>query len=71
MSKKKIISLILLIVVVFLWGITPILSKYLFDNNYDSPALLVAVRGLVSCLVMLIFILITKGFKDVNKSYWI
>ena len=71
MSKKKIISLILLIVVVFLWGITPILSKYLFDNNYDSPALLVAVRGLIACLVMLIFILVTKGFKDVNKSYWI
>ena len=71
MSKKKVISLLMLILVVFLWGITPIISKYLLDNDFYSPALLVAVRGLVSCLVMLVLILITKGFKDANKSYWI
>ena len=71
MNKKRLISLLALILVVFLWGIAPVISKYLFDNNYYSPALLVAVRGLLSCIAMLIFILITKGFKEVNKSYWI
>ena len=71
MSKNKVLSLIGLIVVVILWGIAPVISKFLFDNGYISPALLVAVRGLLSCVAMLIFILITKGFKDVNKSYWI
>ncbi len=71
MNRNKVLSFIGLIVVVFLWGIAPVVSKYLFDNNYYSPALLVAVRGLLSCIAMLIFILITKGFKDINKSYWI
>ena len=71
MNKKRLISLLALILVVFLWGIAPVISKYLFDNNYYSPALLVAVRGLLSCIAMLVFILITKGFKEVNKSYWI
>ena len=71
MSKKKVLSFIGLIIVVLLWGIAPVVSKYLFDNNYYSPALLVAVRGLLSCIAMLVFILITKGFKDINKSYWI
>lgn len=71
MNKKKVLSLIGLIIVVLLWGVAPVVSKYLFDNNYYSPALLVAVRGLLSCVAMLIFILITKGFKELNKSYWI
>ena len=71
MNKKKVLSLIGLIIVVILWGIAPVVSKYLFDNHFYSPALLVAIRGLLSCVAMLIFILITKGFKDLNKSYWI
>lgn len=71
MAKKKVFSLLTLIVVVVLWGIAPVISKYLFDNGFYSPALLVAVRGLLSCIVMLIFILITKGFKDLTKAYWI
>ena len=71
MNKKTVLSFIGLIVVVILWGIAPVVSKYLFDNNFYSPALLVAVRGLLACVTMLVFILITKGFKDVNKSYWI
>lgn len=71
MSKNKVLSLIGLIVVVILWGIAPVISKYLFDNAFISPALLVAVRGLLSCVAMLIFILITKGFKDITKAYWI
>ena len=71
MNKKRLLSLLALILVVFLWGIAPVISKYLFDNNFYSPALLVAIRGLLSCIAMLVFILITKGFKEVNKSYWI
>ncbi len=71
MNKKQVYSLITLIIVVLLWGIAPVVSKYLFDNAYYSPALLVAVRGLLSVIAMLVFILITKGFKEVNKSYLI
>lgn len=71
MNKKRVLSLIGLIVVVILWGIAPVVSKYLFDNSFYSPALLVAVRGLLSCIAMLVFILITKGFEDVNKTYLI
>ncbi len=71
MSKQRVLSLLGLILVVLLWGIAPVISKYIFDNNYCSPALLVGIRGLLSVVVMLVFILITKGFKDVKKSYWI
>lgn len=71
MKKEMIFSHIGLIIVVTLWGIAPIAGKYLFDNAYYSPALLVAVRGLLSVVAMAIIILITKGFKDVNKTYLI
>ena len=71
MSKKKILSLIGLIIVVILWGIAPVVSKYLFDNHYYSPALLVATRGLLSCFAMFFFILFTGGFKEINKTYLI
>ena len=71
MNKNRLLSLLGLIIVVFLWGIAPIASKYLFDNNYNSPALLVAVRGLSSCVAMLVIILVTGGFKNLNKSYLI
>ena len=71
MNKKRLLSLLGLILVVFLWGIAPVISKYLFDNDFYSPALLVGIRGFLSCIAMLIFILITKGFKELNKSYLI
>ena len=70
-KKLKVVSIVALLMVVLLWGIAPVVSKYLFDNSFYSPALLVAARGLSSCIVMLVFILITKGFKDVTKAYWI
>ena len=69
--KLKVVSIIALLLVVLLWGIAPVVSKYLFYNKFYSPALLVAARGLSSCVVMFIFILFTKGFKDVTKAYWI
>ena len=71
MKRKQIISLFGLVIVVILWGIAPVISKYLFNNNFYSPALLVGLRGLLSVIAMLVFILATHGFKDVNKSYWV
>ena len=70
-KKLKIVSIVALLLVVFLWGIAPVVSKYLFDNNYYSPALLVAVRGLLGALALLVVILLTKGFRDVSKAYLI
>lgn len=70
-KKLTIISIAALLLVVLLWGIAPVVSKYLFQNNYYSPALLVAVRGLLGAIALLIVILITKGFKQVTKAYWI
>ncbi len=71
MNKKKVISFILLIIIVILWGIVPVIGKYLFNSSFYSPALLVAVRGLIAAIAMVVFILITKQFKVLNKSYWI
>ena len=71
MTKKNIISFLGLFLVVILWGLAPIMGKYLFDRDYISPALLVAVRGLLSIVAMLVVILVTKGFKALDKSYWI
>ena len=71
MNKKKVIAFIALIIIVILWGITPVISKYLFNNEFDSPALLIAVRGLITTLVMAIFIIVTKQYKVLNKSYLI
>ena len=71
MNKKKLLSLLGLIVVVVLWGIAPITSKFLFDGGYYSPALLVAFRGALSCVAMFLIILISGDLKDLNKSYWI
>ena len=71
MDKKKVIAFISLVIIVILWGIVPVLGKYCFNNGYDSPALLVAVRGLLAALTLAVFLLFTKGFKDLNKSYLI
>ena len=71
MNKTKILSFTGLLLVVLLWGIAPVVSKYLFDNNFYSPALLVAVRGLLAVIAMFFFILFTGGFKDFSKKYWI
>ena len=71
MNKKTVISFLGLIIVVVLWGIAPVTSKYLFDNHFYSPAMLVAFRGALSCLVMIILIIITGEHREFNKSYWI
>ena len=71
MKKEKVLSLIGLIIVVTLWGIAPIVSKYLFDNSFYSPALLVSLRGLLSVIAMTIILSITKSFKNITKAYLI
>lgn len=71
MNKKKIVSLLGLILVVVLWGIAPVVSKFLFDNHYYSPAILVGLRGALSVLAMGLLMMITGEFKELNKSYWI
>ena len=69
--KKKIISFVALVIIVILWGIVPVIGKYLMENDFYSPALLVATRGLVATLAMVVFILIAKQYKEINKSYLI
>ena len=71
MNKKKVLSFIALIVIVILWGIVPVIGKYLLDNDYYSPSLLIAVRGLIATITMIIVVIITKGYKVINKSYLI
>lgn len=70
-DKKKLVSFITLVVIVILWGITPVIGKYLFNNSFDSPALLIAVRGLIATFVMAFFVIITKQYKVIDKSYLI
>ena len=71
MNKKSIISFIALVIVVILWGVVPVIGKFLFNNSFYSPALLIAVRGLIATITMVLFILITKQYKVLNKSYLI
>lgn len=67
MKKIKVISFIILIGVMILWGIAPVISKVVFDSY--SPGMLIALRGLFAIIVMAIFI--NKNFKKINKSYLI
>ena len=71
MNKIKTISFISLIIIVILWGIVPVIGKYLFNNAFYSPALLIATRALIATIVMVLFVLITKQYKELNKSYLI
>ena len=71
MKNKRIIAFIVLLGVVVLWGMAPVASKAIFDAEPPaySPGMLIALRGLFSIVAMAIFI--NKGFKKINKSYWI
>lgn len=71
MNKTKVLAFSGLLLVVLLWGIAPVVGKYLFDNSFYSPALLVATRGLLAVVAMFFYVLFTGGFKDLKKSYWI
>ena len=68
MKKEiKIISFLVLVAVVALWGVAPVLSKTAFDSF--SPGMLIALRGAFAIVVMAI--IINKNFKKLNKSYLI
>ena len=71
MKNKRIVAFIVLLGVVVLWGMAPVASKAIFDAEPPaySPGMLIALRGLFSIVAMAIFI--NKGFKKINKSYWI
>lgn len=71
MDKKKVISFIALVIIVILWGIVPVIGKYLLNNSFYSPSLLVAVRGLIAAVIMAIFVLISKQYKELSKAYLI
>ena len=68
MKKEiKIISFLVLVAVVALWGIAPVVSKTAFDSF--SPGMLIALRG--ACAVIVMAVIINKNFKKINKSYLI
>ncbi|NLB49097.1 MAG: hypothetical protein GX813_04610, partial [Erysipelotrichia bacterium] len=71
MKHKKMTAFIVLVLVVILWGITPVITKAIFnaENPSFSPVALIALRGLFAIAAMAIFI--NKGFKKINKSYWV
>ncbi len=69
MKRTKPIAFITLIIVVALWGVAPVISKSIFEDEVYSPGILIALRGLFSIVAMAI--IINKGFKKVNKSYLI
>ena len=69
MKRTKPIAFITLIIVVALWGVAPVISKSIFEDEVYSPGILIALRGLFSIIAMAI--IINKGFKKVNKSYLI
>ena len=68
MKKEiRIISFLVLVAVVALWGVAPVLSKTAFDSF--SPGMLIALRGALAIVTMAI--IINKNFKKINKSYLI
>ena len=66
-KEIKIISFLVLVAVVALWGVAPVVSKTAFDSF--SPGMLIALRGVFAIVVMAI--IINKNFKKLNKSYLI
>ena len=66
-KEIKIISFLVLVAVVALWGVAPVVSKTAFDSF--SPGMLIALRGAFAIVVMAI--IINKNFKKINKSYLI
>ena len=71
MDKKKVWSFLALLGCVILWGVVPVIGKYLLDRQFYSPALLIAVRGLLATITMVVVVLITKGFRRIDKTYLI
>ena len=70
-KQVRVLSLLGMILVVVLWGLAPLVGKYLFNESAYSPALLIACRGLLAAVVLGLFLLFTGRFKKVTKAYWI
>ncbi|MCR5079415.1 MAG: DMT family transporter [Bacilli bacterium] len=70
-KNVRVWSLLGMVLVVVLWGLAPLSGKYLFNENAYTPALLIAFRGLISVVVLGIYLLISARFKKIDKSYWI
>ena len=71
MKKLKTIAFIVVVLVVIIWGVAPVMAKAIYEAEpaLYSPGMLTALRGLFAIAAMAIFI--NKGFKKINKSYWI
>ena len=69
MKNNKLIAFLVLIGVVALWGVAPVISKAIFNDNTYSPGILIALRGIFAIVAMAAFI--NKDFKKINKSYWV
>ena len=67
----RLLSLLGMILVVILWALAPLAGKYLFNENAYTPALLIACRGLISVLLLGLFLLFAGKFKKITKAYWI
>ena len=70
-ANVRLWSLLGMILVVVLWGLAPLAGKYLFNEHAYTPALLIAFRGLLSVILMGLFLLFTGRFKKITKAYWI
>lgn len=71
MDKKKVLSFLALVGIVILWGVVPVIGKYLLDNDFYSPSLLIAVRGLIATLTLVIVVIVTKAYKAISRAYLI
>ena len=66
MKKEiRIISFLVLLAVVALWGVAPVVSKAAFEKF--SPGVLIMLRGVSALIVMAV--VINKNFKKIDKSY--
>ncbi len=70
-ANARVLSLFGMILVVIMWGLAPLAGKYLFNEGAYSPALLIAVRGAVSVVALVLFLLLSGRFKKLSKAYWI
>ena len=65
-SNKKTLAYLMIVVVLFLWGITPTINKYM--NTKYSVALRLAIIALISSVSLLI--ICWKKLKQLNASYF-
>ncbi|MBR2646066.1 MAG: DMT family transporter [Clostridia bacterium] len=67
-TSKKNWAYVALIAVVVIWGLAPILSNSKWIEGKYSPAMLTAVRGLISAIAL--GLMNVKKLKKIDRSYW-